>query len=216
MTLRTILFCLLCCLRAFAFADLWAGQSAFHKGDYATALREFLLLAKQGNSAAQFDLGLMYANGRGVPQGDKEAVKRYRLAADQGDSAAQFNLGAKYALGDGVPQDYKEAVKWYRLAADQGNAAAQLHLGFMYTDGRPTPSQRVEADKPRREPKFSLTTGIAKNLPGELQHPCAMRKSIGETSQKGNQNHHEKIRCCLTAYKCRRGNGMMTDTIPAT
>ena len=50
-------------------------------------------MADQGNAVAQFYLGLTYANGRGVPQNNAEAVKWYRLAADQGDAGAQFNLG---------------------------------------------------------------------------------------------------------------------------
>ena len=50
--------------------------------------------AEQGDAEAQFNLGVMYANGRGVPQDDSEAVRWYRLAADQGHAGAQFNLGA--------------------------------------------------------------------------------------------------------------------------
>ena len=34
--------------------------------------------AEQGNTYAQTFLGHMYANGRGVPQDDAEAVRRYR------------------------------------------------------------------------------------------------------------------------------------------
>ena len=59
---------------------------------------------------AQISLGIMYANGQGVPQDYAEAVKWFRLAADQGDATAQFNLGIMYAKGQGVPQDYAEAV----------------------------------------------------------------------------------------------------------
>ena len=51
---------------------------------------------------AQSILGVMYANGRGVPQDYAEAVKWYRLAADQGDAEAQHNLGVMYASGEGV------------------------------------------------------------------------------------------------------------------
>ena len=41
-------------------------------------------LAEQGDAQAQFTLGAMYYNGRGVPQDYKQAVKWYRLAAEQG------------------------------------------------------------------------------------------------------------------------------------
>lgn len=51
-----------------AAADLDAGMRAHNRGDYAAALREFRPLAIQGDAAAQFVLGLMYASGEGVPQ----------------------------------------------------------------------------------------------------------------------------------------------------
>jgi TPR repeat protein len=49
-------------------ADFQKGLDAARRGDYATALREWKPLAIQGNSAAQFNLGLIYDTGRGVPQ----------------------------------------------------------------------------------------------------------------------------------------------------
>jgi TPR repeat protein len=83
-------------------------------------------LATQGRAMAQFNLGVMYAEGQGVPQDYAEALKWYRMAAAQGLADAQFNLGAMYAEGQGVPQDDAEALKWYRLAAAQGDAVAPI------------------------------------------------------------------------------------------
>jgi len=40
----------------------------------------------------------MYENGRGVPQGDSEAIRWYRLAVDHGHAGAQFNLGHVFDL----------------------------------------------------------------------------------------------------------------------
>ena len=67
-------------------ADFQKGVTAAQSGDYATALRELTPLAKQGDADAQYNLGLMYRNGQGVPQDYKTAVKWYRLAAEQGDA----------------------------------------------------------------------------------------------------------------------------------
>ncbi len=64
------------------------------------------------NAEAQFNLGVMYEAGNGVPQDDKQAVHYYEQAAKQGDAKAQFNLGLMYAEGQGVSQDYKQAVHW--------------------------------------------------------------------------------------------------------
>ena len=93
------------------------------------------LLAEEGDPMAQYELGIMYQNGEGVPQNYSKAVKWFRKAAEQGDSSAQYRLGLKYSVGHGVPQDYSEAVKWFRKSAEQGDAAAQLSLARIYDKG---------------------------------------------------------------------------------
>ena len=101
--------------------------------------------AEQGSAAAQFNLGLKYANGEGVPQDSVAAVAWYRKAAEQGHPDAQNNLGWMYANGAGVPQDDAAAVAWYCLAAEQGSASAQVSLGALYSDGgRGVPQDLVE------------------------------------------------------------------------
>ena len=111
----------------------------------AQPLSEVRNAADQGNASAQFNLGVMYADGQGVPQDHGEAAKWYRKAADQGNASAQFNLGVVYANGQGAPQDYGEAAKWYRKAADQGNASAQFNLGVVYANGQGAPQDYVLA-----------------------------------------------------------------------
>jgi TPR repeat protein len=119
-----------------AAQTLNAGLAAYNAGDYATALENWQPLAAQGDAAAQFNLALMYDDGRGVLQDYAEAVRWYRLAAEQGNAFAQGNLGLMYAKGQGVLRDYAQAVRWYRLAAEQGDAVAQSNLGFMYATGQ--------------------------------------------------------------------------------
>ena len=97
-------------------APVAAGQTfdeavaAYDRGDYATAVRGFLVHAEQGHASAQYDLGVMYNYGWGVPEDDAEAVRWYRLAAEQGHASAQYNLGAMYANGEGVPENVKGGV----------------------------------------------------------------------------------------------------------
>ena len=78
--------------------------------------------ADQGDAEAQFNLGVMYSLGEGVPKDYKQAVYWYRKAADQGHADAQSNLGFMYHEGRGVPKDDTQAVYWLRKAADQGHA----------------------------------------------------------------------------------------------
>ncbi len=47
------------------------------------AQRETLRRAQQGDALAQADLGIIYANGLGVPKDYQEALKWFRKAADQ-------------------------------------------------------------------------------------------------------------------------------------
>ncbi|WP_406569303.1 tetratricopeptide repeat protein, partial [Aeromonas veronii] len=60
--------------------------------------------AEQGDAMAQFNLGAMYEQGKGVAQDDKQAVAWYRKAAEQGYAMAQSNLGGMYNTGSGVAQ----------------------------------------------------------------------------------------------------------------
>ena len=156
------------------------GAAAYKSGDYAKAVKMFRLAADQGIAPAQSNLGIMYAEGQGVPQDYSEAVKWYRLAADQGDATAQSNLGLMYAEGRGVTQDYAEAVKWYRLAADQGHAGAQFSLGI---DVRPWPRRPAgflrgcEMVAPRCRPGLCLRPEQPRRhvRPGRRRRPAGLR-----------------------------------------
>ena len=112
------------------------GFEASTRGDYQTAFKLWLPLAEQGDATAQFNLGVMYDEGRGVKQDYFEAVKWFRQAAEQRDASAQLKLGLMYAMGRGVKQDYFEAVKWFRQAAEQRDASAQFILGSSYLFGK--------------------------------------------------------------------------------
>ena len=125
--------------------DYQKGLAAAQSGDYATALREWTPLAEQGDANAQYNLGVMYDRGQGVPQDYKTVVKWFKLAAEQGHVNALHNLGVMYDRGQGVPQDYKTALKWYILAAEQGAGRSQYNVGVMYNTGRGTPQDIVYA-----------------------------------------------------------------------
>jgi uncharacterized protein len=122
-------------------ASLEDAVIAYRRADYATAFQVYHVLADQGLAVAQFNLGLMYANGQGVSKDESEAMKWYRLAADQGRSDAQYQLGhLSYQQNE-----YAEAAKWFRLAAEQGRPDAQSNLGVMYAEGEGVPRDDIQA-----------------------------------------------------------------------
>ena len=94
---------------------------------------------------AQNVLGVVYAEGRGVPQNDVEAVGWFRRAADRGYGDGAYNLGMMYANGRGVAQDDREAVAWFRRAAEQQHAGAQHELGVRYLNGQGVSRDDMEA-----------------------------------------------------------------------
>jgi TPR repeat protein len=138
-------------------ADLGIGLDAARRGDFATALREWTPLAEQGHVIAQYNLGLMYRKGDGVPQDYATAVKWYTLAAEQGNAFAQSNLGLMYANGEGVPQDYVYAHMWWNIAASSGNEGASKNRDIVAE--RMTPADLSAAQRLTRE-------CVAKNYKG--------------------------------------------------
>jgi TPR repeat protein len=138
-------FLIVTCTTGAAAGPYEDATSALQRENYALAARLFRPLAEQGNVDAQFNLGLLYGVGQGVPQDYQEAVKWYLKAAEQGQVLAQNNLAVMYTKGEGVPQDYQEAVKWYRLAAKQGNAGAQGQLAVRYANGQGVPKDFIRA-----------------------------------------------------------------------
>lgn len=96
----------------------------------------FFRAAEQGFADAQFNLGLMYANGEGVEQDMTQAVELFKKAAEQGHVDAQNNLGALYFTGEGVERDEKKAIGWFEKAAAQGNEDAQANLDAIRAAGK--------------------------------------------------------------------------------
>ena len=132
---------------SFAAANFDDALAVYERGDYVQAMKLFRQLAERGHQWAQRRVGLMYAEGKGVPQDYQEAVNWYRIAATREDEWAQTRLGSLYAEGKGVPQDYQQAVKWYRLAAAQGYAPAECSLGVAYEKGQGVPQDYRQAVK---------------------------------------------------------------------
>ncbi len=127
------------CLAAPAWADFQAGTDAYQRRDYPTALKEWRPLAEQGNAVAQSNLGLLYQNGRGVPQDYVQARQWFEKAAVQRDAKAQHSLGLLYAMGQGVSQDFFQAYMWYSLAVANGEKEGAIIRDALVN--RMTPAQ---------------------------------------------------------------------------
>ena len=130
-------------------ADFNKGWDAYNNGDFVTALREWRPLAEEGNANAQYNLGVMYDNGDGVPQDYKEAVRWYTLAAEQGYAQAQHNLANRYFYGEGVIKDIVYAHMWKNIASSHGIESAKEELKII--EEKMTKSRIEEAQRLARE-----------------------------------------------------------------
>ena len=143
--LRVLSILLVCVTGPAAAGPLDDGLAAYKADDYETALRLLGPLAEKGDAAAQWTLGIMYANGQGVALDGETGLAWLRKAAAQGYADAEFALGALYENGFGVPQSNGEAARWYRKAAERGHAAAQYNLGVMFEYGNGIARDLVQA-----------------------------------------------------------------------
>ncbi len=97
--------------------------------DYLAEFPNIIPLAEGGLAPAQFNLGDMRLEGKGVPQDYALAAKWHRKAAEQGFPMAQYRLGQLYAEGKGVEKNEALAVKWFNKAAEAGVTLPQTGAG---------------------------------------------------------------------------------------
>jgi len=108
-------------------------QFAAEKSSDVSIFQHYLKQAKRGGADDQYMLGLMYHEGRGVVQNDKQGVRLIKQAAVQGLAKAQCTLGMMLYEAIGGNKKEKEAMQWLMRAAKQGVVDAQYALGLIYT-----------------------------------------------------------------------------------
>jgi localization factor PodJL len=91
--------------------------------------------ALHGDAAAAFEVGVRYAEGKGVAVNHAEAAKWYDRAARAGVVPAMFRLGTLHEKGLGVARDLDAARRYYMQAAERDNAKAMHNLAVLDADG---------------------------------------------------------------------------------
>ena len=102
-----------------------------------------------GHPGAQFNLGVLYERGKGVPKSDKSAAEWYLKAARQEHPESQFSLAVMYENGQGMAKDLPEAAKWYQRAAELGVRRRPAKLGAhvpYWQGGETRPGDGLQVD----------------------------------------------------------------------
>jgi TPR repeat protein len=99
------------------------------------------IAARKGDSDAEWEVGLRYADGLSDSQGNiivkpnpEKAVNWYRKASEKENPSAQLNLGYCYDIGFGVPKNKSKALFWYKKAFSNGNVSAAINIATIYQD----------------------------------------------------------------------------------
>jgi TPR repeat protein len=123
--------------------------------------------AKEGDAAAQFQLGRAYYRGNGVERDPQKALELIRKAADAGNPDAIDSMGFFYANGEIVQLDENQAVEWFRRGAEAGSARSKLNLGLLLRQGKTVQPSAAESLKLMEE---AAAAGLpeAKSYLGQL------------------------------------------------
>lgn len=123
-------------------------DSAYGRGDFATALALLAPLVDKGDARAQLLVARILWKGESGGSGGSDSVRALeltRLAANQGHARAQYSLARAYRDGRGVAVDLPASVQWLRRAAEQGDADAQNELGLALVLGKGVARDPTEA-----------------------------------------------------------------------
>ena len=99
------------------------GAMAYSRQDYEAALALWRPLAERGDAEAAAGLGLLFANGEGVPADDRLAARWFLAAAERGNKDAQRAMSQFFAAGRGVARDEAAALRWLHAADAAGPPA---------------------------------------------------------------------------------------------
>lgn len=123
------------------FSPQKSAYDAYQAGDFQTAMVLWSESARMGDAHAQYNLGHLYAEGKGIKRNPYTAQKWWLAAAKQGHTRAQHNLGMALLAGESLipgawnEPNVDEALKWIGEAASAGLAESQNVLGTLYRTG---------------------------------------------------------------------------------
>jgi enhanced entry protein EnhC len=103
--------------------------------NYQLARQYYELAANQGDAVGQFNLGLLYEDGKGTLVQMDKAAELYRAAAEKGHVQSMVQLAGLYLKGSLGKRDEAQALALYQKAAEKGDRDAQYQMGLLFETG---------------------------------------------------------------------------------
>ena len=164
------------------------GFQALEQRDYKTALYYLSLFAANGDTKANYNLGLMYREGLGVEKDDVQSLTHLIAAAENGHMLGNYAVGLAFLTGKGSDIDAEAAIHYLSEAALLGHAISPVEIGGLYFRGRLVEKNFVSAH-------FWWSLAKDRNAPNA-------GKNLGVLLSKMNQE--QRRQAFLLQTKCKR------------
>ncbi|QYI99672.1 sel1 repeat family protein [Thalassovita mediterranea] len=123
------LVCLLAAAQSDVASQIEEAQQLANEGKYQEARAILEPLAREGQAAAQYAMGIVYANGFGVPESKSTALDWFKQAASQDHGRALYHVGLYYDRGIGVAPNSFLALENYKRGGEAGDGEAAYNAG---------------------------------------------------------------------------------------
>ena len=173
-----------------------AGFAALQNKDYSSAYNIFQSLAQQDNTAAQYELGVLYHRGLGVDRDVVRASQWYTRAAEQGNMEAQYRLGNMYLMGEGVRQSDSEATYWLEKAAQQGHTDAKHNLTSIQRISQAKTGEELEQEAADDPPDDRAETAdvTEKNVGRKTKKKRGFfKRLLGRGDRSASANNNDRL-----------------------
>ena len=164
------------------------GFQALEQQDYDTALYYLTFFAANGDTKANYNLGIMYREGFGVKKNDVQSLTHFIEAAENGHMLGNYAVGLAFLTGKGSDIDAEAAIHYFSEAALLGHAISPVEIGNLYFRGGLVERNFVSAH-------FWWSLAHDRNAPGAS-------KNLGALLSKMNQE--QKRRAFLLQNKCKK------------
>ena len=179
--------------------DLKKAKRAYKNGKYDRAVKLFRRSSDEGNIVADWYLGHMYRQGRGVPRDDATAYSYYNRVADHYDpdeddqNRLRIIVDSMIRIADyqrtgavnaGIKADPQAAARSYmKIATAYGHPAAQYALGVMSIKGQGM------KQNPQQGLKWLMASARKRYAPAEAY--------LGELSWEGKLVRGDRTRAVM-------------------
>ncbi len=110
-------------------------EEVYQSGDIQNAIKLYKEVSKSGDEEADFKLGLIYYNGKGINKDLNISLSYFNKAAQYGHKKAKYNIATIYGQRTFLDHNYTKAFKLYKELAVQGYPQAQNKVGVYLTHG---------------------------------------------------------------------------------